>query len=90
MNAEHANGKHGNSSMITQILLPKLGFSMEEGTVTEWLVADGGSVVQGQPLYMLESEKSVEEIPAPTSGVLKILIPPGDRLVVGTVLGEIH
>jgi pyruvate/2-oxoglutarate dehydrogenase complex dihydrolipoamide acyltransferase (E2) component len=76
--------------MITQILLPKLGFSMEEGTVTEWLVADGGSVVQGQPLYMLESEKSVEEIPAPASGVLKILIPPGDRLVVGTVLGEIH
>lgn len=76
--------------MITQILLPKLGFSMEEGTVTEWLVADGGSVVQGQPLYMLESEKSVEEIPSPASGALKILIPPGDRLVVGTVLGEIH
>ena len=76
--------------MITQILLPKLGFSMEEGTVTEWLISDGGSVVQGQPLYMLESEKSVEEIPAPASGVLKILIPPGDRLVVGTVLGEIH
>ncbi len=76
--------------MLTQILLPKLGFSMEEGTVTEWLIADGGSVVQGQPLYMLESEKSVEEIPAPASGVLKIIVPPGERLIVGTVLGEIH
>lgn len=76
--------------MLTQILLPQLGFSMEEGTVTEWLIADGGSVVQGQPLYMLESEKSVEEIPAPASGVLKIIVPPGERLIVGTVLGEIH
>ena len=76
--------------MLTQILLPQLGFSMEEGTVTEWLVADGASVVQGQPLYMLESEKSVEEIPAPASGVLKIIVPPGERLIVGTVLGEIH
>jgi pyruvate/2-oxoglutarate dehydrogenase complex dihydrolipoamide acyltransferase (E2) component len=76
--------------MITQILLPKLGFSMEEGTVTEWLIADGGPVVQGQLLYMLESEKSVEEIPAPASGVLKIIVPPGERLIVGTVLGEIH
>lgn len=76
--------------MITQILLPKLGFSMEEGTLTEWLAADGAPVVQGQPLYLLESEKSVEEISAPASGVLKIIIPPGNRLVVGTVLGEIH
>lgn len=76
--------------MITQILLPKLGFSMEEGTVTEWLIADGASAQQGQPLYMLESEKSVEEIPAPATGVLKILDQPGERRVVGTVLGEIH
>jgi pyruvate/2-oxoglutarate dehydrogenase complex dihydrolipoamide acyltransferase (E2) component len=75
--------------MFAEILLPKLGFSMEEGVVTEWLVADGASVVQGQPLYMLESEKSTEEIPAPASGVLKIIVPPGDLLRVGTVLGEI-
>jgi pyruvate/2-oxoglutarate dehydrogenase complex dihydrolipoamide acyltransferase (E2) component len=75
--------------MSTEILLPKLGFSMEEGTVAEWLAADGATVAEGQPLYSLESEKSVEEIPAPASGVLRIIIQPGQTLKVGTVLGEI-
>lgn len=75
--------------MSTEILLPKIGFSMNEGTLAEWLVADGGSVSQGQPLYSLESEKSVQEIEAPASGTLKILKPAGEVYTVGTVLGEI-
>jgi pyruvate/2-oxoglutarate dehydrogenase complex dihydrolipoamide acyltransferase (E2) component len=75
--------------MSTQILLPKLGFSMEEGRVAEWHVADGTAVKEGEPLYSLESEKSVEEIPAPASGVLRIIVPPGETLKVGAVLGEI-
>ena len=75
--------------MSTEILLPKLGFSMNEGTVTEWLVADGGLVTQGQPLYLLESDKSVQEIESPATGTLKILKPPGQMYEVGTVLGEI-
>jgi pyruvate/2-oxoglutarate dehydrogenase complex dihydrolipoamide acyltransferase (E2) component len=74
----------------TQILLPKLGFSMEEGTISEWLAADGAAVTEGQPLYTLESEKSAEEIPAPASGTLKIIVTPGQLLKVGTVLGEIN
>ena len=75
--------------MSTQILLPKLGFSMNEGTLSEWLVADGAQVQQGQPLYSLESDKSVEEIQAPASGTLKIVKPAGEVYEVGTVLGEI-
>ena len=75
--------------MSTEILLPKLGFSMNEGTVTEWLVADGGIATQGQPLYLLESDKSVQEIESPATGTLKILKPPGQMYEVGTVLGEI-
>ncbi|MBV8063446.1 MAG: lipoyl domain-containing protein [Nevskia sp.] len=75
--------------MSTQILLPKLGFSMNEGTLSEWLVADGASVQQGQPLYALESEKSVQEIEAPASGTLKIAKQAGEIYEVGTVLGEI-
>jgi pyruvate/2-oxoglutarate dehydrogenase complex dihydrolipoamide acyltransferase (E2) component len=75
--------------MSTEILLPKLGFSMEEGTVAEWLAADGSTVTEGQPLYSLESDKSVEEIQAPASGVLKIIVQPGQTLKVGAVLGEI-
>lgn len=75
--------------MSTDILLPKLGFSMNEGTLTEWLVADGATIQQGQPLYSLESEKSVQEIEAPASGTLKILKPAGEVYEVGTVIGEI-
>ena len=57
--------------------------------LSEWLVADGTTVREGQPLYNLESDKSVEEIPAPASGTLRILMAPGAEYNVGTVLGEI-
>jgi pyruvate/2-oxoglutarate dehydrogenase complex dihydrolipoamide acyltransferase (E2) component len=75
--------------MSTEILLPKLGFSMNEGTVAEWLAADGAEVIKGQPLYSLESEKSVQEIEAPESGRLKILKPAGEVFAVGTLIGTI-
>jgi pyruvate/2-oxoglutarate dehydrogenase complex dihydrolipoamide acyltransferase (E2) component len=75
--------------MPTEILLPKIGFSMNEGVLAEWLVPDGGEVVEGTPLFALESEKSTQEIEAPASGTLKILKQPGETYEVGTVLGEI-
>ena len=76
--------------MSTEILLPKLGFSMNEGVLSRWLVEDGATVAQGQPLYELESEKSVQEVEAPASGRLKILVTAtGETYPVGTVLGEI-
>jgi pyruvate/2-oxoglutarate dehydrogenase complex dihydrolipoamide acyltransferase (E2) component len=73
----------------TQILLPKIGFSMNEGVIAEWHIADGGTVNEGDPLFSLESDKAVEEIPAPASGKLKIIAPTGETLKVGTILGEI-
>jgi len=75
--------------LSTEIILPKLGFSMTEGNIAEWLVPDGGAVVQGQPLFSLESDKAVQEVEAPASGTLKILTPPGEVCPVGTVIGEI-
>ncbi len=75
--------------MATQILLPKIGFSMNEGVLSQWFVADGGDVKEGQPLYALESEKSVQEIEAPASGKLKIIAQIGETYTVGTVLAEI-
>lgn len=75
--------------MTTQVLMPKLGFSMNEGTISEWLINDGGQVTEGQALYALESDKSVQEIEAPVSGTLKILAQVGEVYEVGTVLAEI-
>lgn len=77
--------------MAVEILLPKLGFSMEEGVLSEWLVADGAAVTEGQPLYTLESDKSAQEVEAPTSGTLHIIVDgTGESYPVGTVLGEIR
>lgn len=76
--------------MSTEVLLPKLGFSMNDGMVTEWRVADGGPVTQGQLLYLLESEKSVQEIEAPVTGTLRIKAPVGETLLVGTLLAVIE
>jgi len=75
--------------MSTQVLLPKIGFSMNEGVLARWLVADGALVTAGQPLYELESDKSVQEVEAPASGRLRIIAAIGETYLVGAVLGEI-
>jgi pyruvate/2-oxoglutarate dehydrogenase complex dihydrolipoamide acyltransferase (E2) component len=75
--------------MSTEILLPKIGFSMNEGQIQEWLVADGGKVESGQPLFTVESDKSVNEIEAPASGKLRIVVQPEMTVEVGTLLGYI-
>ena len=74
--------------MSIQVLMPKLGFSMDEGVLAEWLVSDGTTVKQGQPLYTLESDKALEEIEASATGQLKIIATPG-KYSVGTLLAEI-
>ena len=59
--------------MAIEILLPKLGFSMNEGTSPNGWSPTARSRDEGEPLYALESEKSVQEIEAPASGKLKIV-----------------
>ena len=76
--------------MATEILLPKLGFSMNEGQLSEWLAKDGEQVTEGQPLYLLESDKSTNEVEAPSSGTLRIAAEIGETYEVGTVLGTIE
>lgn len=76
--------------MAVDIILPKLGFSMTEGQLSEWLVLDGAQAVEGEPLFSLESEKSVNEVEAPASGTLRIIKQPGETYDVGTILGVIE
>ena len=76
--------------MAVEVLFPKIGFSMEEGTLAEWLAADGASVKEGEPLYALESDKSMQEIESPASGKLKIIAAVGEVYKVGDVLGTIE
>lgn len=76
--------------MATDILLPKLGFSMNEGVLAEWLAADGAQVTEGEPLFALESDKSTNEVESPATGTLKIIAAPGETYEVGTLLGRIE
>ncbi|WP_313441154.1 lipoyl domain-containing protein [Novosphingobium sp.] len=76
--------------MAVEILLPKIGFSMQEGQVAEWLIADGAAVNEGEPLFSLEADKSTNEVEAPASGTLRIVAAVGETYEVGTVLGYIE
>lgn len=75
--------------MTEQVLLPKLGFSMNEGVLAEWLAQDGAQVKEGDPLYALESDKSTNEVDSPASGTLRIIAVVGETYEVGTLLAEI-
>jgi pyruvate/2-oxoglutarate dehydrogenase complex dihydrolipoamide acyltransferase (E2) component len=57
--------------MAVEILLPKIGFSMNEGQIAEWLAKDGDQISEGQPLFSLEADKSTNEVEAPASGTLR-------------------
>ena len=63
--------------------------STTEGTLTEWLVADGATVEEGQAIYALETDKSVQEIEAPVAGKLSQKVEAGETYPVGTEIGEI-
>lgn len=75
--------------MSVEVRIPQIGFSTQEGTLTEWLVADGARVEAGKPLYTLELDKSVQEVEAPASGTLRIRAATGDVYPVGHLVAEI-
>ena len=76
--------------MSTQLTIPKLQMSTTEGTLAEWLVDDGALVEEGQPIYSLETDKSVQDIVAPESGRLTQKVDAGETYPVGTQIGEIN
>ena len=75
--------------MAFEVTIPKIGFSMNEGILSEWLVEDGAQVTEGQPLYAIESDKSTNEVDSPATGTLKIIGKIGETYEVGTIIAEI-
>jgi pyruvate dehydrogenase E2 component (dihydrolipoamide acetyltransferase) len=76
--------------MAHPIVIPRLGWSMEEGTFVRWLKRDGDTVRRGEALFELESEKALQEIEAVDDGVLRIppdAPQPGSTVSVGKILG---
>ncbi|KQZ73762.1 dihydrolipoamide acyltransferase [Sphingopyxis sp. Root214] len=76
--------------MKTEICIPGLGAGMAEGTITEWHIADGGEVKEGDILYTLESEKTALDVEAPVAGVLRQVGKAGEVYEVGAVVAFVE
>ncbi len=76
--------------MPTDIIMPQMGESIFEGTLTKWLKKPGDKVQRDEPLFEISTDKVDAEIPAPASGVLKeIKVQEGATVQVNTVVGVI-
>lgn len=75
--------------MALTLTIPKLEMSMQEGTLAEWVVADGAEVNVGDVIYLLETDKASREIEAPAAGKLVHKAEAGETYDVGTEIGEI-
>lgn len=73
------------------VVMPQMGVSVSEGTVTQWLKAIGEAVAPDEPLLEISTDKVDTEVPSPAAGVLaEILVQEGETVDVGTVIGTLQ
>ena len=76
--------------MPTDVIMPQMGESIFEGTITKWLKKPGDKVQRDEPLFEISTDKVDAEIPAPSSGVLQeIKVAEGNTVQVNTIVGTI-
>ena len=76
--------------MSTEVIMPQMGESIAEGTITKWLIAVGEKVERDEPLFEISTDKVDAEIPSPASGVLlEIKFPEGSTVQVDAVVAVI-
>ncbi len=72
------------------VTLPKWGMTMQEATISEWLVAVGDAVTEGQPIVRIESDKVEADVESPANGtVSEIVVAEGEDAEVGSVIARI-
>lgn len=75
---------------MIEVIMPKMGLTMEEGIIVRWLKAEGEEVEKGEPLFEVQTDKVNMEVEAPASGTLgKILAPKGESVPVIQVIAYI-
>jgi len=73
--------------MATKVIMPQLGESVVEGTITKWLVKEGDTIKRYDPLLEVSSDKVDTEVPSPVDGtVLQLLVPEGETVQAGTLI----
>jgi len=76
--------------MATEVIMPKLGLTMTEGTVIEWFKKEGEAVKAGEALLSVETDKVAIDVEAEVGGtLLKILVPAGQAVPITTVIGYV-
>ena len=76
--------------MAHDVILPKWGLTMEEGTIAVWEKQVGDRVAEGETIAIIETEKIETELPAPAAGVVtEIVHAEGDTVPVGTVIARL-
>src|SRR6202140_5529984 len=76
--------------MPTEVVMPQMGESIFEGTITKWLKKTGDKVQRDEPLFEISTDKVDAEIPAPAGGILQeIKVSEGSTVQVNTVVGVI-
>src|SRR6201998_3339860 len=76
--------------MPTDVVMPQMGESIFEGTITKWIKNPGDKVQRDEPLFEISTDKVDAEIPAPASGVLQeIKVAEGNTVQVNTIVGTI-
>ncbi len=76
--------------MPTDVIMPQMGESIFEGTITKWLKKQGDTVQRDEPLFEISTDKVDAEIPSPASGVLtEVKIAEGNTVQINTVVGVI-
>jgi 2-oxoglutarate dehydrogenase E2 component (dihydrolipoamide succinyltransferase) len=77
--------------MAVEVVMPQMGESVVEGTITSWLVKQGDQVVEDQPLVAISTDKVDTEIPSPAAGIVsRIIAKEGETLPIGALLAEIE
>jgi 2-oxoglutarate dehydrogenase E2 component (dihydrolipoamide succinyltransferase) len=75
---------------FVDVVVPELGESIRDGTLTKWLVKPGGAVAKDQAIFEFSTDKVDTEIPSPVAGVLsKIFVQEGQKVPVGNVVARI-
>ena len=73
--------------MRVEVILPKWGMTMQDGTIMSWTIAEGAHVTEGDAIAVVETEKVEADLPAPATGtIVEIVVAEGDTVDVGDIL----